>query len=119
MREIKFKYIIKKDKGHIFSRIFSLEEIEKGDVKKWYNDNYIFKRDINRFEYTEFKDRYGNEIYEGDIIEYDHTLVGAGRRSQIYFKKGSFRIDNLEMSICNLSHMKIIGNICENPELKN
>ncbi len=55
--EIKIKYICKRENGHIFSEIFTLEKIEKGEVSQWYLVNNIGGRDVvYKCLYTSLKD---------------------------------------------------------------
>ena len=69
----------------------------------------------NRFILT--RDKNGNEIYEGDVLN-----TGLGRTKVVqYFKDGfwlnaSFEGAEWTLRCCNLSS-EIIGNIHENPEL--
>ena len=73
-------------------------------------------------QYTGLKDRNGEEIYEGDIIEIDGG--GVPIRTLIFFEDGCYCV-KMKENICELKYYinmsfcttKIIGNIYENPEL--
>ena len=77
-------------------------------------------------QYTGLKDKNGKEIFEGDILEfkiYDFNLNRNGWtvRGQVKFACGQFVAFNIE-GLCEVlahgtSHMEVIGNIHENPEL--
>lgn len=69
-------------------------------------------------QFTGLKDKYGNEIYEGDICE------SIGYRFKVGFKNGAFSAEYSEKSEdcfylgnADESRFEIIGNIYENPEL--
>ena len=46
MREIKFRYVCVRENGHIFSRIFTLEQIESGEVRQWWELNLVGKSEL-------------------------------------------------------------------------
>ena len=72
--------------------------------------------------FTGLRDKNGNDIYEGDIITY--TISGTNRKvwkNEIIWQDGCLIIENEDVPpITNedLYDIEIIGNICENPELK-
>ena len=129
MREIKFRYTCKRDNGHVFSQIFTLEEIEAGDAKKWIDINHIGLFHLKKDQYTGRKDSKGQEIYEGDIVrQYQHGIED----NNLYLRTGA--VEYREDRFWCLGHKvhfflsgafrdipkstyEIIGNIYQNPEL--
>jgi len=72
-------------------------------------------------QYTGLKDKNGKEIYEGDVIETNG--IENCEKALIIFHDGVFVADFEEFDFIGWEHlngldMTVIGNIYENPELK-
>lgn len=113
MREIKFRAWDKVQKGMYQS--ITLREI----IKSWPADDDK-ARNLIFMQYTGLKDKNGEEIYEGDILDcqwnIDNKMTGDRRvlyevtdiREFYYDTKGGY---------IDLDDHWVIGNIYENPEL--
>lgn len=89
--------------------------------------------DVTPLQYCGLKDRDGNEIYEGDIVEFEYEKQNDGYKGVVTF--GTFLVNKDDWGVehfCTGWHMEysdksgktpitdeyeIIGNIHQNPEL--
>lgn len=120
MRKIKFRAWHKEKK--IMGEVLGIDILHKEiffsneDVDCYEHTDF---KDVELMQYTELKDEYGDEIYEGDIV----TLHNS--RYKVIFKTEGARFvlrnDEFELEITfinnNNERMEIVGNIYENPEL--
>ena len=123
MREIKVRYTCRRGNGHIFSRIFTLEQIESCYLRQWWELNYISGSELYKDQYTGLLDKNGVEIYAGDIYE-EMSWIGWCD------KCASFELFFVDFCCASCSgdvrwwevveeipHRTILGNIYQNPEL--
>lgn len=128
MREIKFRAWDKEEK-----KMYQCVIIGCTQKDRWnpliYTDNHIInslENDYELMQYTGLKDKYGKELYEGDIVkvemeeyEYPKGYVGVEYNAKVYFKKGAFYLGDKPLKDfldCNID-IKVIGNIYENSGL--
>ncbi len=142
MREIKFRYTCKRDNGHVFSRIFTLEQIESSEVRQWWELNHVGNYKLYKDQYTGLKDKQGKEIYEGDILrvtrfnwkELGHPAHRTNLTNICYVfwdeERLAFRADGkfkggggfgwgfpIADDRADKTEIEVIGNIYENPAL--
>lgn len=112
----------------------------KDDVKRF---EYFDLKSASEYEYTNFclfggvpeqysglKDKNGEKIYEGDIVQipddWDEYGMASGQRYEVYFAYGGFRCKpwggckrrgDKGYWIEDSEDFEVIGNIHENPEL--
>ena len=76
-------------------------------------DHYIL------MQFTGLLDKNGKEIYEGDIVKLSEPKDKWSQICKVEWKDFAFQIDNAPLSgILNYTKYEVVGNIYENPELK-
>jgi len=118
MREIKFRGFNKEENKWVY-----------GDLIEDHGKLYIAEKDsiehINNLEVekesvgqnTGLKDRWKNEIYEGDIVIHP-DIPGLNSKLPVHFEDGAYRIGNKVFTKSDSEeYSRVIGNIFENPEI--
>ena len=108
-------------------RVFEVESIRfDTKVVEVYDENYHMYRffDFDEVEFiynTGFKDKVGNYIYNGDILEYqenkhciDKLLVEKDKEQEFYYLTNN---GNYVIRLMNMCEYLVIGNIYENKDL--
>lgn len=128
MREIKFNFIYGID-GEIetyFTKTFTFGEIENGCHFNEICDSPLLKgySILGKRQYTGLKDKNGQDIYEGDIINVydwggDHKLLGVAtvewNQDDIGWRHYPYY--GAEDAYDQFRNVEKIGNIYENPDL--
>ena len=121
MKEIKFRYTCKRDNGWIFSEIFTLNQIENGEVSLWIKVNIIKEEQITREQFTSFYDKNKKEVYNGDIIRTDSKII-----RHVIWNESSMEWTTITQNgiVYPLAHWiihenttEVIGNVHKNVEL--
>jgi uncharacterized phage protein (TIGR01671 family) len=131
MKEIKFRAWNKQRRIMIYN-VFVENNDNDGFVTFWDDDfsmfekNYLPFSDVDVMQYTGLRDKNGIEIYEGDIIEAYFYYDGDDDKKDPSNKKifdVKYKIDKgrqfsgFDFFPSVFEHVKVIGNIYENPEL--
>ncbi len=111
MRELKFRFWNKTLRR--MSAVYGLGLIWEHLCEEW--DVFDWK-DVEKLQYTGLTDKDDAEIYEWDIVEVHRGMDGQEDIWRITIED----IRNLprELSGSNLISRTVIGNVYENPELK-
>lgn len=72
--------------------------------------------DLVVLQFTGEKDRKGQEIYEGDIVEFRTVNHERLATDEVVFEAGAFRLNGIGYHLDEVS-LRILGNRFENPEL--
>lgn len=133
MREIKFRVWLKPEYwGETENKGLMTNGLPLGGFDKWwvnldepFNENcsldgeFTVGEEIEIMQFIGLKDKDGNEIYEGDILEFPFEkgiafVINDGFRFAVE-SPGSGAVDYEDENV--LKTTAIIGNIYENPEL--
>lgn len=99
-----------------------------GSLRSDYTLNDIFEDNFNdgdRYtiqQFTGLTDKYGKDIYEGDILKFSLAFAFSGEYSDLVEvkwnnKSGRWIVPMVTIDYFNSSYVEIVGNIYENPEL--
>ena len=121
MREIKFR-VWDNDSKKIYNQddfILTFDNVGEDIYLKGNNEIIPFYR-YKLMQYTGLEDKNGQEIYEGDILDY-----GTYGKFEVVWHRGSFKIRKLGfkhgklhyLGDCYFDELMVTGNIYENPEL--
>lgn len=122
MREIKFRGFNNFNNGWIYGSLVEIYEdchiLKEG---KTFFDRHTKVDKDSIGQYTGLKDKYGKEIYEGDILEFSKGGIMYVEWNDDF--KMFVLVDptgkkaSLNICIYATEHIKVIGNIFENKEL--
>lgn len=120
MRELKFRAWIKN--YNCYADVLGFEQgrlfIQFQSGERSQHRLYVPIEDCILEQYTGLRDKNGEEIYEGDIVEYDYYI----RNSKSYRVKEKVMFDDMGARlgndrIRNCSNVEVIDNINENMDL--
>lgn len=119
--KIKYIYTVVKPKCVFSSTPMTIEDIEDGKAKRFLEVNGFLPlhHKCHKRRYTDFNDKDGKEIYDGDILEKSRSRDMSGLDVEFWKEQVEYEI-NKETSgfyIPFIESSKVIGNVYENPEL--
>ena len=130
MREIKFEYIFKEKYGmNLHHRMFTIEDLENYEMDVFLLENSF--EIVARRQSTNLKDKNGKEVYEGDVVTWKQASGGIlspdehAYTCQIKWDHISWVCEDIKpikddyhsRFTLSSSHIEVIGNIYESPEL--
>ena len=120
MRKIKFRAWHKEKK--IMGEVLGIDILHKEiffsneDVDCYEHTDF---KDVELMQYTELKDEYGDDFYEGDIVTLHNSrykVIFNSEEARFVLKDVFFEID-IPFTNNNNKRIEVIGNIYENSEL--
>jgi uncharacterized phage protein (TIGR01671 family) len=94
--------------------------VENDDAIDKYFEVLVHPKDVEIMQYTGIKDKCGNEIWEGDIIEWEYWHVCGLNRGIVECQPdydGYFGVYHMHFNSFDYNTIKVLGNKYENPEL--
>jgi uncharacterized phage protein (TIGR01671 family) len=82
-----------------------------------------FSKDVPLMQFTERKDKNGQDIYESDVVEFNERGGGIGEvriiggKWKIYYSDVSDTYHNKPDNLMPIKDLEVVGNIYENPRL--
>lgn len=122
MREIKFRGKRIDNGEWVYGYYNQTYTYEQGYRNCIFNHNVGFVEVLPETicQFTGLHDKYGKEIYEGDIVRFDNHLQGL---SKVLYDRGQYTVESKNYSTALTYriaiHTIIVGNIHDNPEMLN
>ena len=123
-REYKFRVWLKKEKKMVVPLSINLEKkqilFNEPSDKHWTEIRIVSFDDIELLQYTGINDKYGTEIYDGDIVKC--KIGNVDFKGYVYFYGGRFEFIDFEDDeetefLCYCDELEVIDTIYEYKEL--
>lgn len=126
MRQLKFRAWLKEKQLMIdvCEMTFLYDEVHTVSDEHY---NFYASDEIKLMQFTGLKDKHGEEIFEGDIVEFhdkDQSYQGIvtydkefGEFTLVERDGFDYSFEYLSVWYCDLSSLEVIGNKYEDPEL--
>ncbi|WP_436668008.1 YopX family protein [Latilactobacillus sakei] len=117
MREIKFRAWDKENKAFMPSEGYAICDGDVMGLRYGNEMEDVLTDQVEIMQYTGLKDMYGRDIYEGDVVEFEASLIRT--KAEVKYSRNQFIVsmNSVMPRSLDLYLVKIIGNKFENPEL--
>lgn len=113
MKDIKFRYSVKRENGHTFCTYFTIIQIEKGEAERFLEINHVAPEELHREQFSGFYDINKIEIYEGDTLHIESAIDNKTFDIPVIYKDGCFEAEGsgILVHVCGMNNPEVIGNI--------
>ncbi len=119
MRSIKFRIWNNLDKVMLRDNQADLVLFLDGGIYSRFDKEFVSKENFILQQFTGLLDKNGKEIYEGDILSWQHLQIANDLNPlEVIYHPPCFTVKNHFYPYCEWENSKVIGNVFENPDIK-